>query len=877
MKIHKLYYVLAFLFYLASTSFYVYTNYETSNQKLFADLDAKLIQSALRVSTVIPENFHHIGMIKDEVSAQKDRENINRLSVSAKLSGVEYIYSCIKQGNDILFTSSSATDEELKTNENISHYFDVYSDAADKLRETFHTNKIMFDEYTDKWGHFRSVFIPQKSSDGQFYVVCADVKIDYINQQLNEILESSIFEIVFYILILLPLFAAYYTHNKRINKVLEGEVQERTRQVKTLLDNSDQGFLSFSGDMLVHTEYSQICREIFQTDIEGKNIAELLFGEDEKQKNTFTQNLRSLIGDTDELRVENILSLLRSEFVLSKKIITVEYKKIDAENFMLILSDITEKKALEKKLAIEKNKLQMVVTAVENSSELFELLDEYTEFMSNRLELVKSDQTPSANTAEVYRTVHTFKGLFAQKDFIMTPLGLHKLEEKLAFFLGDESTTNEQILDLLKKVELETWLNRDLSILDQVLGENFLDKRDEITLRSEDIDSLNTKIRLCAKDAQLQEEVIEKIIAKVERLKEKSLYEGLSSYPKLVEKLSQKLGKHTYPMIIECDKNIILEDAHKPFVKSLVHLFRNCIDHGIESPEERNMRGKDEMGSITCVVSEEQGGWKMTVADDGVGIDTFTVAQTAIKKGLLRQAEAESMSAQEINLLIFKDDFSTKDVISELSGRGVGLAVLKHEAEAIGATFSVTSTDGEGSAFTFLIPKVNREKIVTPRECTELLIPVAVRTCSFLSEDIGLELFSKEFDVVAMHTLPPYPYMAKIRISGTVNYYFIMGFESQVLEEIGRFFIVDAKGEAAYEFMKEQVACEVANTVLGNAIAHFPNKGAGVVITPPSMIGMGHALFRHPHANTCMTEIKTSSGLITLVLVKDTQKEVPSC
>ena len=291
MKRNKLYYTFAFLFYLICTSFYVYNNYETSKQKLFSDLDAKLIQSASRLSTVVPENFHHANMRKNDVSMQKDMENIRRLSVQAKLSDVQYIYSCIKQGRDIVFTSSSATDEELQENKEISHYFDVYSDAPQKLRETFNSKKVTFEEYSDKWGHFKSVFIPQKSSDGQLYVVCADIEIDYINQELRQILKQSIMELLFYMGILIPLFVTYFYDSKRQRHILETEVQRRTRELRTLLDNSDQGFLTFSGEMIIHPQYSSKCSVIFKKEIGGLNISDLLFEKDEKQKHSFIDNI----------------------------------------------------------------------------------------------------------------------------------------------------------------------------------------------------------------------------------------------------------------------------------------------------------------------------------------------------------------------------------------------------------------------------------------------------------------------------------------------------------------------------------------------------------------------------------------------------------
>lgn len=877
MKLNKFYYAFAFLFYLVSTSFYVYTNYETSKQKLFADIDARLVQSALRIPTMLPENFHHVGMSKNDVSPQEDRKNIKTLSIHAKLSGVEYIYSCIKQGRDVLFTSSSATDEELKKNENLSHYFDVYDDAEEKLHEAFLSKKMVFEESTDKWGHFRSVFIPQVSSDGQFYIVCADVKIDYINQELKQILEKSIVELIFYMVILIPLFVTYVSHNRRHQYILETEVQRRTRELRTLLDNSDQGFLSFSGDMRVHPQYSAKCVAIFKKEIRDLNISDLLFGEDEKQKSAFVSNISSLIGDNDELRVENILSLLRSEFMIVKKTITVEYRKISTETFMLILTDVTEKRALEKRLEIEKNKLQMVVSAIENRSELFELLDEYSEFMANRRDLVEDEQSALDNITEIYREVHTFKGLFAQKDFIVTPMGLHKLEEKLSLLLDDTASTNEQLFTLMKKVELENWLERDLAVLEQVLGKDFLEKKDAITLTCTDIDKLNTEIRLCAKDAQLQEEIIERITTKVGRLKEKSLAEELSSYSKLVERLSQKLGKHLNPMKIECDKTIMMEEAHRPFVKSLVHLFRNCVDHGVESPEERLIRGKYEMGTISCTVTTAEDGWEICIQDDGAGIDTLLVAKTAILKGILTQEEVNVMSADAINLLIFNDHFSTKESISELSGRGIGLGALKHELEALGGNLKLVSTEGKGAIFRFFVPTCHTDESLSGSACLGILIPIATRARSFLSDDMEIELLENDFEISKPNILPSYPYAVKIRISGAVNALFIMGFEAHALEEVSKFFVVDAQGDAAYEFMKEHVACEVANTVLGNAITNFPNKGVGVSITPPFMIGLGNPLFKNAHTNLCTTEIKTSGGAIMLALLAENTIEDKLC
>jgi signal transduction histidine kinase len=703
-RFQKVYYYLAFVFYFVCAFLYVSNNYLNSKNSLLLEIDSNLTRGALSVPVILPSGFHNVSMKKEDIDQAKDMENIKKLNAQAKLSGLQYIYSCVKDGDKILFSSSSATDEELKKNENISHYFDVYDDAKAGLKNAFATQKIVFDEYSDKWGYFRSVFIPQKSADGRLFVVCADVKIDFVKGELDRVLKESIFELLFYIAILLPLFAAYHYHNKSINEELEAKVRERTKQVKTLLDNADQGFLSFSSDMVVHDEYSTKCAEIFGCEIGGKNVAQALFGSDERAGDLFAENLRLLVGDDDALRVENILSLLCKEFVIGKKTIAAEYKMVSHDSFMLILTDVTEKKELAKSLEKEKDRLKMVVSAVANPVEFFELLDEYEEFVKGRMELVDASKTALYNLSKLYRTVHTFKGLFAQKDFIVTPQGLHKLESRFSKFLTDSKTTNDDIKAVLKKVELENWLERDISVLTQILGDEFFDRKDKISVSSEAIDTLHGKIRLRAEQAGIEEDVIEQIVVEVARLKQKSLYQLLSSYPKLAEQLAQRLEKQIYPVQIICDKNIFIKDEYKPFVKSLVHVFRNSVDHGIETPEIRVSCGKEELGTISCAVSDTGGVLEITIADDGAGIDATKVAQKAVERGICTQEQISIMSKNDIAELIFSDNFSTKDEVSEFSGRGVGLGAVKAELENAGGWMKVSTVSGTGTTITFFLP-----------------------------------------------------------------------------------------------------------------------------------------------------------------------------
>lgn len=703
MKINKTSYYIAILFYFICAFLYVANNYVASKNTLLKEIDSNLTRGAKSVPLILPANFHHKNMAKDDVDEKQDMQNITRLSEQAKLFGLEYIYSCIKIDGKIIFTSSSATDEELAKNEKLSHYFDVYDDAKELFYTAFESDKPVFEETTDKWGYFRSVSIPRKSADGLTYVVCADVRIDFVKHELHNVLMKSVFEMFFYVVILLPLFVAYRRHNKKINEELELQVAERTKQVKTLLDNAEQGFLSFCEDMIVYGDYSKECVRIFGEEIGGKDISTLLFCDSEAKKEVFVSTIKSLIGDEDKLRVENLLSLLQNEFEINEKIVSAEYKMVDANRFMIVLTDVTEKKILEKNLQKEKNILRMVVSAVANPNEFFELVEDFDRFAFERLTLVDETKTALRNISEVYRVVHTFKGVFAQKDFITMPLGLHKLESKLSKFMKDNNTTNEDLLRVLQKVELEEWLKKDLDILKQILGEDFFDKKDKIIIDSKMIVELEQKIKIAVEQSGLSNDKLQSILDEVEKLRQRPLFELLGSYPKLVRQLAVRLEKNIYPVDIICAKDIYVDDICKPFLKSLVHVFRNSVDHGIETPEERIVANKDDTGTLSCAVYVEGDALQIVIADDGYGMDADKIAQKAMKNGI----DTTNMTQNDILALIFEDGFSTKDEVSDLSGRGVGLGAVKHELDKLGGSVKVSTVLGAGSTFTFCIPIAN--------------------------------------------------------------------------------------------------------------------------------------------------------------------------
>lgn len=149
----------------------------------------------------------------------------------------------------------------------------------------------------------------------------------------------------------------------------------------------------------------------------------------------------------------------------------------------------------------------------------------------------------------------------------------------------------------------------------------------------------------------------------------------------------------------EIDKMIIDE-----MIKPLTHMVRNSLDHGLETVQERLKAGKPEAGVLTLSASQEGNYINISIADDGHGLDVQKLKQKALSKGLIGKEEAEKMSDEQARQLIFQQGFSTKEAVDEMSGRGVGMDVVKRSVELLNGTILVDSTFGKGTKITIKLP-----------------------------------------------------------------------------------------------------------------------------------------------------------------------------
>ena len=176
-----------------------------------------------------------------------------------------------------------------------------------------------------------------------------------------------------------------------------------------------------------------------------------------------------------------------------------------------------------------------------------------------------------------------------------------------------------------------------------------------------------------------------------------------SKFPRIVRDLSGKLQKQCELSIegkeVEVDKTII-EAIGDP----LTHLVRNSVDHGIETPEQRLAANKSESGSMTLRAFYQAGKVRIEIEDDGAGIDAKKLKDKAIAKGILTPEKAEQMGDREAVRLIFHPGFSTAEQVTDVSGRGVGMDVVRTNIAKLGGTVDVESTVGEGTNIVITLP-----------------------------------------------------------------------------------------------------------------------------------------------------------------------------
>lgn len=195
--------------------------------------------------------------------------------------------------------------------------------------------------------------------------------------------------------------------------------------------------------------------------------------------------------------------------------------------------------------------------------------------------------------------------------------------------------------------------------------------------------------------SDLQESVMKARMLPIEQL--------FNRFPRMIRDLNRDLGKDIELVMegkdTELDRTLI-EEISDP----LIHLIRNAADHGIERPEQREMSGKDRKGTLTIRAAHEDNQVVIYVEDDGAGIDPVKMLRSALSKGIISHEEAEMLSDREAIDLIFRPGFSTASQVSDISGRGVGMDIVRSHIEKLNGLIEIETKLGQGTRFKIKLP-----------------------------------------------------------------------------------------------------------------------------------------------------------------------------
>ncbi len=465
---------------------------------------------------------------------------------------------------------------------------------------------------------------------------------------------------------------AHYT------SVLEDQVEERTRAIRTILDNVTFGFLLVDRRLRVLPGYTASCVGLFGSDVEdGARLCDLLQATERE-----ATILRTLVEQVfeDLLPEEVSLSQLPTRFALGQKFLRLQAKVVrnggDVESLLISISDIT---ALEN-AAAEARRNGAIISILSKRTAFARFVEDTRHTLDEAI--LEADQSV------VRRQIHTVKGNAASWGLVEVVELIHRIEDQDEISVADVE---------LVHAEVASFLDETYDALGLTYREDSEARR---TSERTKVEELREILRAIG-----DEEHSEALRRWAESTTQCPAGEMIGPLDVFVGRIAERSGKNV-DLDVHGAETLVDPDTVAPVFRNLTHLLRNAVDHGIEAPNERGC--KPDRGVIEVRITSSEEHFEVTVSDDGRGVDVNRLGNRAVEQGRVTQAELETMGRQGKLDLIFQDGLSSASEVTEISGRGVGMAAVRGAARSRGGTVDVASTPGQGTRITVRVPKPNK-------------------------------------------------------------------------------------------------------------------------------------------------------------------------
>lgn len=490
---------------------------------------------------------------------------------------------------------------------------------------------------------------------------------------------------------------------KNLEKLVEArtaELRAVNQTLNAILNSLGQGFFTFNSDGDCGDVFTKACAEIIEGLPKGRKAWEVLGvpSHEIEQFKKWTDSLYKEPLPFDDLKVlgPNLFPHSQNHHVVLDYFpIRDDQQKV--RELVVVATDKTTEYRAQLALEAEKHYAAMIIKYIKNK-------DQFTQFLGSvktsmqQLQAMTKKKMDRATVLESFRLLHTLEGE-AGTFSIQSLRELSRVPQQLLepFKEKDSMDEDSQKTYAQSLVELEGGLSKFLS---------------------ENQDVIKIPQGTVSRSVELPVESIHKFLGKIKNnpelvrsaqdlfLKE-PIENRLKYFDGLMQTVAERLGKKVKPLSIVGGDLRIFPEPYAKIFSSLVHAFRNAVDHGLEAPEEREWVGKDPAGTIKIEVNRSPKGMNLTIQDDGKGIDPEVIRKKLKEKFPDRDFSKESDEQVIQNVCL--PGFSSRDGVGEFSGRGVGLDALREELLRVGGSIHLKSKVGEGTTIELFIPDLDVE------------------------------------------------------------------------------------------------------------------------------------------------------------------------